>query len=132
MLNPILYDFRDSSSCTSPLPPSLRKGTISLHQIWCIRCIVKSLQILVSLFLISLSDQLIIVKLSVTTGSAKELIASILLRPFQSLLRIDLTLWKHCFRMFSHKGIFVSHPFQLPQIFITFLGFKVFNDRCGI
>ena len=70
----------------------------------CIQCIVKSLRILVSTFLISVSDQLIIVKLYVTTGSAKELIASILLRVCNSLLRIDLillTLQKHSFRIFS-------------------------------
>ena len=132
MPTPIIDDFRDKSSCTSPLLPSLREGIINLHQIWCIRCIVKSLRILVSTFLISLSDQLIIVKLCVTTGSAKELIASILLRAFQSFVRIDLTLRKYSFRMFFHVGILYPIPFSYTQIFITFLGFKIFDDRCGI
>ena len=52
-------------------------------------------------FLILVSAQLVIVKLYVTKGIAKELIASILLRASSSLLRIDLTLRKHSFRTFS-------------------------------
>ena len=54
-----------------------------------------------STFLISASDRLIILKQYVTTGSAKKLIALILLRAFNSLLRIDLTLQKYYFRIFS-------------------------------
>ena len=38
-----------------------------------------------------MSDQLIIVKLYVTTESAKELLISILLRAFNSILKINLT-----------------------------------------
>ena len=80
-----------------------------------------------------MSDQLIIVKLYVTTGSGKELIASILLRAFNSFLRIDLTLRKHSFLIFSLiEECCIPSLLVTPQIFITFLGFKIFNDRCGI
>ena len=53
------------------------------------------------MFLISMSDQLIIVKLYVTTESTNELIAWILLHAFNLLLRIDLTLQKYSFKKFS-------------------------------
>ena len=132
---PIIDVFRDSSSYTSPLPLSLR-GRCNLFTLdleWCIRCIVKSLRILMSTFVISLSYQLIIIKIYVATGSAKELIASILLRAFNSLLRIDLTLRRHYLPIFfPHRVILYAIPFSYRQIFITFPGFKIFNDRCGI
>ena len=54
-----------------------------------------------STFFISVIAQLIIVRLYVIKGSAKELIASILLRAFNSLLMIDLILRKHSFRISS-------------------------------
>ena len=41
--------------------------------------------------MILVSDQLIIVKLYVTAGNAKELIALVLLRAFASILMIDFT-----------------------------------------
>ena len=132
---PVIDVFRDSSRCTSPLPPPLRgRYNLLISDLgWCIRWIAKILPILVSTYLISVNDQLVIVKQYVTMGSAKEMIPSILLRAFDSLLRIDITLRKHSFQfLFSHREMLHPIPLSYPQIFITFLGFKIFNERCGI
>ena len=59
-----------------------KEGTIYLHQIWgdAFDALLKVYKFYLSgQLIISVSDQLIIVKLYVITGSAKELIASILL-----------------------------------------------------
>ena len=119
---PIIDVFRDNSSCISPLSLSLQ-GRYNLFKSdleWYIRCIVKNLRILVSIFFISVSDQLIIVKLYVTTRNAKELITSILLRAFNSLLRISFTLKKHSFQSFSLLEECCIHPLQLPPYIYTF------------
>ena len=71
-----------------------------------------------STFLISRGDQLTIMKLYVTTGSAKVLIALILLyAAFYSLLSIDLTLQKHFFQIFSLiQKCCIPSPLVTPYI----------------
>ena len=86
-----------------PYPLPCEEGTIYLHQIWgdVFNTLLTVLRSLISTFSILVSDQLNIVWLYVTTGSAKELIALILLHAINLLFRIDLTPQKHSFQFFS-------------------------------
>ena len=112
----------DSLSCTNSLSPYLwgRWNLFTSDLGRYIRYIVKSLRILASIFFISVSNQLRIVKLYLITGSAKKLIVLILLHGFKSLFRIDLTL-RNIFSEFTpHRWMLNPIPFRLPPDIYNF------------
>ena len=98
-----LHPFLAVSTSIRPLPPSfLGMYSLSISSFGCnILCIFNSLRVFVSIFLSYEIFQSMISKLCCTTRTARLLTASILFLPLSSVLRINLTLPRYSFLIFS-------------------------------